>query len=624
MLNPATRCAARAGRALARAGLRLAPALGPALGLGAGGGGDAADAAHAALERGPTPLVVILIDTLRADRLGSYGYDRPTTPHLDAFADAAVRFERCLAQSTWTPSTASLLTGLYPSRHGATSPFLALDASHETLAELLRAQGYATAAIGSNPHIFGGTGFQQGFDTFVSPPVTDEKLGYVRAEELVDAALAWLDAAPADQPTFLYLHLFDPHAPYAPPEPYRARFDRGERGAKDAWYMLRRGVHPEDLSAADRAHFADLYDGEVAYADAQVGRLLAALDLDETAVVVVSDHGEELFDHGGWSHTPTLYDELVRVPLLVSFPSLRAAGRGGTVVTELVQQVDLWPTLLDQLGLPARAELPGRSLLATALGAGTPHDHGVSEVSELGRYKKAVVGGEMKYIRTWAPAEGEELFDLARDPRETENVVADRSAEAQALRRLLDAHVAGAPARYALQLENATDELVTMTGYLVTETDRVSGSELVDCELHQDGGADWDGPFLFTQHEVDGTVLEVVQFTLRTAPGDIDGLVFTPSARERTLELRCRLNGAPLDPAWVHVGADGAGVADTEAIELDLADAARYQSATAPGAASTAAPLALSIWRALDASGEKQTLTDEERARLEQLGYAGR
>ncbi len=603
------------GRSVSRP--RLAAAvLFAALALPACGGGSPSEESR---RSEPPSIVVVLIDTLRADHLGCYGYDRPTSPRIDAFARGGVVFEHALAQSTWTkPATGSIHTGLYPSRHGATTPFTALRSEQETLAELLKAQGYRTAGMGSNPHIFGGTGFDQGFDQFEEVPFENEPVGHARAEAIVDRALAWLANARGRGPFFLYVHLFDPHAPYDPPEPYRSQLDRGARGEHDAWYMVQNGVFATDLSPQDWEHYRDLYDGEIAYSDAQVGRLLDSLDLEHTAVFVLADHGEELFDHGGWSHTPTMYEELVHVPLIASFPG--ATDLAGARIPGLVQQVDVFPTVLDLLGLPQRPALPGRSLLATARGTAPAASEGFSEVDEFGQFKKAVVAGGLKYIHAWSPQAREQLYDLDRDRGELQDVLADEPEQGARLRALLDEHVRGAPARYAFAVRNDSAETVTLGGFVAGEHGRVEGSDLIDCEFDFDGAPDFDGPFLFVDGRIGERAVETVQFTLRTRPGDLDGFYFTPKAGETRIELYLNLGQGPPDPKLIHIGPAGGHPDSANPLVLDLAEPERYSSPSRP---SGDGDYGIYVWRTLDAPGASIELDAERRAALERLGYTG-
>lgn len=180
------------------------------------------------LPREPHDLIVVLVDTLRADRLGAYGHDRQASPRIDELADRAILFARCIAQSTWTlPSVASLLTGLLPSEYGVHRFNSTLDEDLTMLAELLQENGYATAGFVSNPLVSGPRqGMGQGFDVFETPTPEDDRVAYARAEVVVDDTIAWLENTD-ERPFFLYAHLIDPHAPYDPPEPFRSRFDRG-------------------------------------------------------------------------------------------------------------------------------------------------------------------------------------------------------------------------------------------------------------------------------------------------------------------------------------------------------------------------------------------------------------
>ena len=569
----------------------------------------------------PPSIVVVLIDTLRADHLGCYGYERPTSPRIDAFAREAVTFEHALAQCTWTkPSTASIHTGLYPSRHGVTTPDMRLDEEHETLAERLSAEGYRTAAIGWQPYIFGGSGFAQGFEHF--EPVTPPDLpGVGHAEYIVDQALAWLAGAGGERPFFLYVHILDPHAPYEPPEPFRARFDRGVKWEHDGAFMMAEGAQPAQLSAEDWEHYTDLYDAEIAYTDSQVGRLFDALDRERTAVFLLADHGEELNDHGFWSHTPTLHEELVHIPLIASFPAPFKAELAGKRVADLAQQVDLMPTVLDLLGLPARADLPGRSLLEKARGAAATA-YGISEVDEFGHFKKAVVAGRTKLIRSWSPQEGETLYDLRSDPGERQDVLAARPAEAAELGAILDEHTRGAPVRYALAVENRSPEMITVSGYLVTEKKRVRGSDLTQCEIFSEQHVDWDGPFLFNDAEVAGRSVQAVRFTLRTRPGDRDGFYFTPPPDEPRLEIYLHAGGGPPPVERVFLGAEGAHPESTCPVVLDLAAPDRYASGVRPAPQDGETGYAVFVWRTIDAAAADEVLDDETLEQLKRLGYA--
>ncbi|MEW6270253.1 MAG: sulfatase [Thermodesulfobacteriota bacterium] len=412
--------------------------------------------AAAASPAGARPINVVLyvVDTLRADHLGCYGYDLPTSPRLDALARDGVLFERVVAQSSWTrPAVASLLTGLDPFAHGATGLRQGLPANAPTLAELLAAQGFSTAAFVSNVNVSAPFGFARGFATFVYlPEEPDRESSHVLSDELGAAALRWLEARDG-RPFFLYLHASDPHAPYTAASELRARFRRGADAAHllDAAELRRKlDRDPSSLSAAEVRELVAAYDAEIAFNDASLGALLDALDREglrgSTLVVVTADHGEEFRDHGGFNHGHTLYEELIRVPLVVRLPD---GARAGERVATLARQIDLVPTVLEQLAVAAPPGLPGRSLLA-----GDEVDparlEATSHTRLLRRDLAAVTSAAWKAIRRLdGPSSGSEVFDLARDPAERHDVAAERAVlagyAAQTIRRAASAPRAGAP-----------------------------------------------------------------------------------------------------------------------------------------------------------------------------------
>ncbi|MDX1501681.1 MAG: sulfatase, partial [Thermoanaerobaculia bacterium] len=383
---------------------------------------------------GPPDIVVYLVDTLRADHLGCYGYHRPTSPQIDRFAEDATLFTGALAQSSWTrPAVATLFTGLYPEVHGVTGRQSGLPAGVATLAELLREAGYATAAVSTNPYVTPAFGLDRGFDTFVELPV-DRRTEEVHqlSDRLNREAFAWLDARPPGRPFFLYLHSTDPHLPYAPRSPYRERFARpgsaAVAGTKETVYRLTAGEL--EATVAVREGLIDLYDAEIAFNDAAFGELrrrLEELGLWESALVVLlADHGEEFGDHGLWTHGRTLYSEQLAMPLVVRLPGGRGAGRR---VDAPVSQVDLLPTLLDYLGVGAPEAVQGRSFLAAFEPGFSPSDPPPAIYAHLGingRRHLAVTRGRRKVVyraqRLLRPMPRVEQYDLERDPGERRNL----------------------------------------------------------------------------------------------------------------------------------------------------------------------------------------------------------
>lgn len=354
-------------------------------------------------------IVVITIDTTRADRMGFLGSNRGLTPNLDGLAKQAVVFERAYAQVPLTaPSHATIFTGTYPQFNHVTIMGESLSADLPYLPDLLHRNGYRTAAfVGSfilDPKDVA-RGFNRGFDvydgTFRQRHHGEDRYQTLerRADTVVDHALAWLAKRPPG-PFMLWVHFYDPHEPYDPPEPYKS-------------------------------HIHDPYDGEIAYTDAAVGRLLSALRarqlLDGAAVAVMADHGEAFGEHGEYHHGVFLYDETVHVPLLMKLPKQRAAG---TRVNGRVQLVDVAPTLLEEAGIAAPAAMQGKSLLDLMA---TASQHAERPAYSESKYARRAFGWSSlqawragKYLYIEAPQK--ELYDQSIDPGESRNLAASSTA----------------------------------------------------------------------------------------------------------------------------------------------------------------------------------------------------
>lgn len=411
---------------------RPAPAAILAL-LGAGACGPRDDAP------GPRPVVVVAVDTLRADHLGAWGYGRPTSPSIDRLAAEGVLFEQAYSQANETMlAFASLFTSRLASE---LAPLdynqFALADSVETLPGILRMYGYRTGGFVAGGNLAHNFGFHHGFDVY------QDQWDFGSFFHTVPPALRWLDGLDAGEPFFLFVHGYDPHAMYLKPLVFENLFDPDYEGVatrllernlavEKIWngryfagiaepdMLLHRGdqavldtdifsmLAAQDpavgvpLDPADLDHVVAHYDGCVAYGDFQVGLLLGALEergvLDEALVVLLGDHGEDLFEHGHVNHRITLHDASTHVPLIVRFPDGAAAG---TRVTEMVELVDVLPTVFDWLDIPPPAYARGRSLLPLARGTGeTPPREGrtVSEgVLAMGSLRtpthRLVVGG---------------------------------------------------------------------------------------------------------------------------------------------------------------------------------------------------------------------------------------
>lgn len=402
-------------------------------------------------------IVLIVIDTLRADALGVYGHERATTPVLDGLAARGLHFERAFSAAPWTvPSTASILTGLPPAVHGVDfdstkdprgSEFL-LAESLTTLAEVLREEGFATAGFSCNPLVSARSNMDQGFDHF-------RRYGWSQAGEgPVDDALAWL-AGRGPERTFLYLHLVDPHAPYRPDEAFLEDYSAP---APDSFAHVEDGslqdlVWKDEIAEADfRAaveHAHLLYDGEVASVDAWIGRFLDALEAqgraDRTLVAVTSDHGEEFGEYGAIGHVNQLHDPTLRVPLILVGPGLPA----GRSVPFPVENRRLGTTLLSLAGIEARAGFDEPPLLEQESQDGPiffATRHGRTRIGPRRRW----TGYEQLFgvlhagrLLHWLPATDRReellaLFDLESDPEAREDLAASRPEEARRLRELIE------------------------------------------------------------------------------------------------------------------------------------------------------------------------------------------
>lgn len=407
-------------------------------------------------------LVLYVVDTLRADHLGCYGYARPTSPRLDEFAREAVRFAEARAQSSWTkPAMATILTGLHPITHGAERRALGIAPEARTLAERLTEAGYETAMFTTNPTVVEKFGFARGFDHFeYVHQLQGRKRRSVDSAEMHRAATAWLDGRVAPQrPFFLVVHTLDPHDPYRPQEPYRSRFAPGVDVASACCFRGERlaALSPAGAAIRRRDSMA-LYDGEIAQNDASFGRLVDDLRarglLQRSAVVFTSDHGEEFHEHGGWRHAETLFEEVLRVPLVVRLPGDRPAN---ATVADPADQIDIAPTLLDLAGIAAPPELPGASLLPVIAGGAPPPRESLAWLRHPAFEVAAIRDGNWKWLRhdgasravtpgvagVAEPADA--LYDLEADPGERQNLLEAEPAR----RRALALRVKAARARLA-------------------------------------------------------------------------------------------------------------------------------------------------------------------------------
>jgi arylsulfatase A-like enzyme len=464
-------------------------------------------------------VLLLVIDTVRADRLGLHGGPRDTTPTVDSLAAAGVHFTRAYAASSWTlPSTASIHTGLFPSGHGATTYESAVAPSAPRLATEFARAGYATAAFTENRFVTPQYGFGPGFETFwaywfpwvhehtllhrVTRRLSLPTLSLVEKQEYPESpqgpgdlnwdarvtaghAARWI--ARQERPFFAYVHFMGPHGPYGPPEhlladPAPARPLANHPPEKGAGYPL--GPRGAEVSDDVLADILLHYDADIRYVDAAISDLLSTLrdaaHADHTVVVVTGDHGEEFYDHAGWNHGATCFEEMVRTPLVVAGPGI---GPAGTAVTTPVRHVDIRPTLLDLVGVPSGADereaptpVPGRSLFPAL--TGSPEGLGPRPVLVEGAVHRpqdgtvdAVIHERWKLIRVRVGAEERLLLhDLDEDPDETRSLDEAEPARRDTLLRdlLLWKELAAAPGseRAGIRLDPGLLETLRNLGYV--------------------------------------------------------------------------------------------------------------------------------------------------------------
>jgi arylsulfatase A-like enzyme len=365
-------------------------------------------------------VIVYLVDTLRADHLGCYGYPRPVSPRIDEFAAGATLFENARAQAPWTlPSVASVMTGLWPPAHGVVEDSRRLAPEAVTLAEVLAGAGYQTAAVVTNGFASGAYGLDQGFDQLTLIKTEGRK-----SHQVHQTAVEWLDSRDPERPFFLYLHTLDPHKPYLPSEEHRQRF---AADADEIWRQIVANPMKQVWEGTDSqvAQLYALYDAEIAENDASFGDTLDALEsaglYDEALVVFLSDHGEEFNEHHSWTHASNLFREVLNVPLIVKLPGQREGRR----VAELAQQIDLMPSLLTYLGIDGPAT-QGR-LLPALLGPSTGGERRIfSHTHRKSQTTASVIEGDWKFIRR-VDDKGtkDRLYNWREDPAESRNRVTE-------------------------------------------------------------------------------------------------------------------------------------------------------------------------------------------------------
>jgi arylsulfatase A-like enzyme len=473
----------------------------------------------------PANVVMVVIDTLRADHLSSWGYQAPgapvgevTSPWIDTLAQQGWRFEKAYAQAPWTrPSVASYLTGLFPQSHGVSTQFDRLHPQVPTLAGLLHDAGYRTVGFSANPQVSPIFGLTSGFERFWNPASTHSSRVALRAfrdrflqpvmhllprskpapngppqrgianasaDDVNREVLAWSDHAPADRPTFLYVHYLDPHDPYNAPEDLLYADPNSAQRVDESFFHPHEGMTPRPLAnsvmqAVDEETLAALqrrYDSEIRYVDDRIAKLIAQLQAaghyrpDRDLLILTSDHGEEHYEHQQWLHGWSLFEEMIHVPLILRGPGFPQ----GEVHPHPVALVDIMPTVAESLGLELVSPVHGKSLLhEDALRSTRPiYSHRPRAEHPL---DMLLVEGQKLIRVSRDPAEPVWMrFDLGSDPREQAALEQPAREEDAGLREILEDFraTASAFARGAasqVKLDRATEESLRRLGYLTDD-----------------------------------------------------------------------------------------------------------------------------------------------------------
>jgi len=409
---------------------------------------------HVLAARPGLNILLVSIDTLRADRMGIYGYGRPTSPNLDRIASEGIVFDDATTTAPWTlPAHMSLMTGLHPGEHGCERYFTRLAPGAVTLAERLREAGYRCAAFTGGGYVAARFGFADGFEKFVEVREDDDPLG---AGRIAREVIAWLDRSQR-QPFFLFVHTYAPHVPYLHPDfatpEGKALFPDGVRWP---WVeKLHKGLVPAD--AAARQAVSDYYDGDVREADGAVGGILDHMRrsgiLEQTLVVILSDHGEELWNHFpplSADHGHSFFQEVLRIPLIIRMPGGVPAG---SRIAAPVSILDVPKTILHVAGIPAPEGFRGRSLVDLMEGRDAAPDVEVfAESAEYGPERKVIRSGTLKLIHApdptrlvrdtdIGPVPRLALYDLSSDPAELHDLSVENPEVVEGLMRRLGSHL---------------------------------------------------------------------------------------------------------------------------------------------------------------------------------------
>ncbi len=413
------------------------------------------DSAQVKISQDDFNIVLITIDTLRADHLSCYGYERKTSPNIDSIAKEGIRFTNALATSSWTsPSMASIMTSLYPISHGVRHGFTKsgkaynqelLHEKFDTLAEVLKNHGYTTFGAVANVHMVEELGFGQGFDYYHCE-------GFDKASKINNIVFSWKDKIKNANKIFLWVHYFDPHHFYNAQSPwindYAGELWIGNTHlSKKSMKELKKLIPNFKQKKSTLEYLTALYDSEISYADHHIGKLICKLGLDKNSLIVItSDHGEEFLDHDSLCHAHSLYQELIHVPFIIKLPSSSKE----LVVDEPVSIIDIMPTILGVAGIVLLNEFKGENLLEQDK-LSQQRDYLFSELTKV-RTLRTILNNNWKYIYDYKTRK-EALYNITEDPGELVNLVHQEASIAKELKEELINWVSTSPKGPSIKMQ---------------------------------------------------------------------------------------------------------------------------------------------------------------------------
>lgn len=362
-------------------------------------------------------IILISIDCLRPDHLGCYGYEKDTSPNIDNLAKEGIIFSKAISTSSWTlPAQISLFTSKYPLTHGVIGDGLSLGESDITLAEILKRNGFITAAFVGAPYMASDFGFNQGFDIYDDHTIYHESEDAshqdVTSPRLNEAVLNWLGEN-YHLNFFLFIHYWDTHYEYIPPPPYKENFENP-------------------------------YDGEIRFIDEHIGMLTKKLKemgiFDNSLIILTADHGDEFMEHSDMGHRHSLYQEVIHIPFILKLPSAQSSNILNNRIDDYVSIIDIMPTIIDVSGIALPKKLEGLSLCPLIYGKSgisRPEIYAELFYSRIGIHQVSVIEERFKLIYYLDHPEREELFDLVRDPGEKDNLLKHESGEFRAVEERL-------------------------------------------------------------------------------------------------------------------------------------------------------------------------------------------